>query len=108
MLPEDPTLSTSFECPDKDTGLTLAPTDLGTFRILINGKLEGKDITNMEENTTETKRWKTDSFCVAFLNFAEYFDSGEENATSSETSVDPFSGFDFTFMTCHEETLTWC
>ena len=51
LIPENASISHSFECP-KDTekkeagGLTFAATDLGTFHILINGKLQGKDITN--------------------------------------------------------------
>ena len=67
MIPEDKIVSHSFECPPVpnnvlNEGLIRAPTDLGTFRVLINGKIEGKDILNMGTDAKETKRWKTDSF----------------------------------------------
>jgi hypothetical protein len=119
LNPENATGSLSFECPavpdqKQETGLTFAPMDLGTFRILINGKLQGKDITNPKTKEKDTKRWNSENYCVVFAIDPDYSmdtenDTSANNTDSKELIVtDPFADFEFTYMICHEETISWC
>ena len=102
--------SHSFECPKVPDGtnhLTFEGQTNGTFRILINGKLEGKDITWVDENNIpqkETKRWSSDSFCVIYTNSEDFYDYDAE----IDTAEDQYSRFEFTFMTCLADQPTWC
>ena len=111
-VPENSTLNFFSECP---AGLTFAPTDLGTFRILRNGKLEGKNITNPQTIERETKIWNSENFCVVFSILPDYDSYSENDSSSSENSDikelndnDPYMDFDFTYMTCYEEEISWC
>lgn len=119
MIQEDKVRSHSFECPVVpgvlDDGISFVPEDLGTFRLLINGKLEGKDIINNVTKKKETKRWSKDSFCVVFANPPDYDSYEDENITSTtivelrlSNDSDPYLDFDFNYMTCHDEPLHWC
>jgi len=109
------TNSNFFECPatpegTETSGLTYAPTDLGTFRILINGKLEGKDIATFgnftSANETETKVWNSENYCVVF-SIPEYIADSSNLETDPKTN-NSYENFSFTYMTCHEEKLSWC
>ena len=110
---EDRNESIPFQCPKDPDNLDNEMTfneDNGYFRILMNGKLEEKeDIESWiyENNTSQkdSKIWSSDSFCVIYTNSDYfYYDYGEE----VDTTEDPYSGFNYMFMTCHAETLSWC
>ena len=120
LIPENTTTSHSFECPategnEENTGLYSAPTDLGTFNVLINGKLQGKGLPNHKTGEKETKIWSFENYCVVYTAPEDY--SYEDNNTKSEDAgtevaatplADPFADFEFTYMLCHEEKKSWC
>ena len=107
LIPENTTTSHSFECPAKEgneenTGLTSAPTDLGTFNVLINGKLQGRDLPNFATGEKETKIWSFENYCVLYTAPVDYSD--KDNNTQSEDAgtdvaatplADPFADFEF-------------
>eukprot|EP00092_Neocalanus_flemingeri_P030860 GFUD01033514.1.p1 GENE.GFUD01033514.1~~GFUD01033514.1.p1 ORF type:complete len:712 (+),score=129.88 GFUD01033514.1:89-2224(+) len=109
-IPNNTVTSHSFECPPvpdgkEEEGLSWAPTDLGTFRILINGNLQGKDIKNKATQEKETRIWNSENFCVVFGTSPDYsYDS--ENDTSTEKKE--IKEAEFTYMTCHGEKISWC
>jgi hypothetical protein len=112
LIPENASTSHSFECPTdiqkkEAGGITFAATDLGTFHILINGKLQGKDITNPTTNEKTTKVWNSDNYCAIFAipHYDYSADTGNETISDSNQLkvTDFFVDFEFTYMVCHEE-----
>ena len=104
--PEDAIEVKYFECPKVPGILNEGPSfqGVGTFKILVNGKLEKEDISRAgEANTTQidTTRWSSDSFCVIYTK-PEYFYHKAEN----DTFEDWHSDYKFSFMTCHPDKVT--
>ena len=62
----------------------------------------------------ETKIWNSENFCVVFMKPLEYYydydnDTSSEDTDNKSVDVDdPYSIFDFTYMTCYEEKISWC
>ena len=106
---ENKTVGIGFVCSEDEgkKNITSAPIDLGTFRILINGKLEGKNILHKGINKKETKRWRSKDYCVVFAENSIHVENSCSSVSASPTVNT--TNFDFTYMICEEDQrLSWC
>jgi len=101
--------SIGFQCPNEYAGLSYVPDDLGDFKILSDGSLEGSNLTDYEASkdglVKTTSISSPDTYCMIIGTPPDYSDYGEDkNDTDEDTSEE----LKQTYMQCAKpEEESW-
>ena len=110
----------SFECTLKrgkeNVALTAATSEMGIFKVLTNGMLQGTKMLDVDGNRTRTQVWNFEEYCVVYTKNYNNEEISQELSdistptTSAEKTSAPDEGFEFSYMFCEkdERIRSWC